>query len=225
MVINTFSHRNTLTEKEGIIRMWNRNAQDATNAHNTRDSHWKSELNTRDPHWKCELNTRDPHWKSELSDLKTEQLDHGHNPHRFHSCLVVRFIPTPTGRKQKEGKENKNKYLHAYSGTLHRGPPLLRYQAPSKTADSETIPLAYHWWELPQVSFLSWKSFVMTKHVFCRDKSHDKHTSVVTKDVDCHDKTFIAMKMILVAAPTNDTYLTMYLWWSYVPCLYPHARW
>ena len=68
-----------------------------------------------------------------------------------------------------------------------------------------------------QESFLS-------QQKFCRDKSHDKHTSVVTEDVVCHDKTFIAMKMIFVAAPTNDTYLTMYLWWSYVPCLYPHAR-
>ena len=65
-----------------------------------------------------------------------------------------------------------------------------------------------------QESFLS-------RQKFCRDKSHDKHTFVVTKEVVCHDKTFIAMKMILVAAPTNDTYLTMYLWWSLHPLSLP----
>ena len=54
---------------------------------------------------------------------------------------------------------------------------------------------------------------------FCRDRIYffatifsqqnlfdDKHTFVATKDVFCvcHDKTFVATKMILVAAPTND---------------------
>ena len=34
---------------------------------------------------------------------------------------------------------------------------------------------------------------------------NDKHTFVITKDVRvCHDKTFVATKMILVGAPTND---------------------
>ena len=108
-----------------------------------------------------------------------------------------------------------------------------------------------HWWELPQVSFLSRQKFchnkpvfVTTKHVFCRDKSvlvatklclswqnlcRDKHTFVMTKDVFCPDKLFyvgfffsmtkvvtsillswqktcfIATKMVLEAAPANNT--------------------
>ena len=69
-----------------------------------------------------------------------------------------------------------------------------------------------HWWELPQVSFLSRQKFchnkpvfVMTKRVFCHDKSvlvatksclswqnfcRNKHTFVMIKDVFCPDKLF-----------------------------------
>ena len=45
------------------------------------------------------------------------------------------------------------------------------------------------------------KRFLQQK--FC----HDKHTFVTTKDVFCddkHDKTIVATKMILVAAPASD---------------------
>ena len=42
-------------------------------------------------------------------------------------------------------------------------------------------------------------AFVATKY-FCRDK----YTCVATKDVFCHDKSFVATKMILMAAPAND---------------------
>ena len=77
-------------------------------------------------------------------------------------------------------------------------------------------------------------TFVTTKHVFCRDKSMlvrttklsqqknivatnvlfvqqkfccSKHTFVMTKDVFCYDKhMFVMTKMILVAAPANDTF-------------------
>ena len=43
--------------------------------------------------------------------------------------------------------------------------------------------------------------FVATKDVFCRDKH--KHGF-------CRDKTFVATKMILVAAPANDTIGPLY---------------
>ena len=42
------------------------------------------------------------------------------------------------------------------------------------------------------------KSFVVTKY-FCCDKSF-----VATKDMFCDDKTFVATKIILATAPTND---------------------
>ena len=57
-------------------------------------------------------------------------------------------------------------------------------------------------------------TFVATKDVFCRDKSklirqnyvcRDTHTFVETKDVFCRHKTFVATKMILGAAPANNT--------------------
>ena len=57
--------------------------------------------------------------------------------------------------------------------------------------------LKYHWWELPPVSFLLQQNFcfdkhvfVMTKHIFCHNKSmlvatktfvHDKHIFVMTR--------------------------------------------
>ena len=61
---------------------------------------------------------------------------------------------------------------------------------------------AYHWLELPQVSFLSRQTRLLSRQKYaCRDK-----TFVATKDVFCHDKhVFVATKMILVAAPANDT--------------------
>ena len=45
--------------------------------------------------------------------------------------------------------------------------------------------------------------FVATEYVFCRDK----HVFVATKHVFCRDKTFVsvATKMVLVAAPANDS--------------------
>ena len=46
--------------------------------------------------------------------------------------------------------------------------------------------------------------FVATNIILSREKfCHDKHTFAVTKDVFCHE-TFVATKMLLVAAPTND---------------------
>ena len=45
---------------------------------------------------------------------------------------------------------------------------------------------------------------VATKDVFC----DDKHAFVATKRV-CRDKTFVATKMVLVAAPANDTLLPL----------------
>ena len=41
---------------------------------------------------------------------------------------------------------------------------------------------------------------VLSRQTFCCDK----HTFVATKDVFCRDKSFDAIKMILVAAPPND---------------------
>ena len=95
----------------------------------------------------------------------------------------------------------------------------------------------YHWWELPQVSFLLqqrvWnmplsrqnKSFFATG-IFFRNKTFC-HTFVATKEVFCCDKhmfvmtKLVATKMILVAAPTNDTSLHQLKHLS-VPCLSIH---
>ena len=77
---------------------------------------------------------------------------------------------------------------------------------------------AYHWREMPQVSFLSWQNFCHDKitfvatEYFCHDKTfvmtyicHDK-SFVATKDVFFCDKhMFVMTKMIHVAAPTNDS--------------------
>ena len=73
-------------------------------------------------------------------------------------------------------------------------------------------PLPYHWRDLPQISFLSRQN-----DFFCRDKSmlvvvmsrqkvctffgRNKHSFVATKHVCYRDK-----KMILVAAPADDSY-------------------
>ena len=53
----------------------------------------------------------------------------------------------------------------------------------------------YRWRELPQVSFLSRQTY------FCRDKKRvlSRQTRV------CRDETFVVTKMILVAAPANDS--------------------
>ena len=91
--------------------------------------------------------------------------------------------------------------------------------------------LVYHWWELPQVLFLSRQKFchnkhkdvfIMTKHIFCHDKSMlvttkllsrhifvatnmclsqqrfclDKHTFVTTKDVFCCDKQLLVVTKV-----------------------------
>ena len=48
-------------------------------------------------------------------------------------------------------------------------------------------------------------TLVMTKEVFCRDKSMLVATELLSRQTCvCHDKTFVAIKMILVAALTND---------------------
>ena len=67
---------------------------------------------------------------------------------------------------------------------------------------------SYHWRELPQVSFSSRQklcrykhTFVATKDMFCRDK----HMFVATKRV-CRDKSFVVTKMILMAAPVNESH-------------------
>ena len=48
--------------------------------------------------------------------------------------------------------------------------------------------------------------FVTTKHVFCHDKSMPVETKLLLPGQTrvCCDKTFVATKMILVAAPAND---------------------
>ena len=60
---------------------------------------------------------------------------------------------------------------------------------------------------------------ILSQQIFHHDKScHSKHTFVATKDVFCHnkntfvttkvsfrDKTFVMTKMLLVAAPANDS--------------------
>ena len=55
---------------------------------------------------------------------------------------------------------------------------------------------------------LSQEIFVKTNLILSwQQLCHDKHIFVATKDVFCvcHDKTFVATKMILVAAPANDS--------------------
>ena len=48
----------------------------------------------------------------------------------------------------------------------------------------------YHWWELPQLLFLSWQKFWK----FC----HDKHVFVATKHVFCRDKSMLIMTELLL---------------------------
>ena len=53
--------------------------------------------------------------------------------------------------------------------------------------------------------------FVVTKHIFCCDKSMLVATKVtklcLSRERFCCDKTFVATKMILGAAPANDNRL------------------
>ena len=99
----------------------------------------------------------------------------------------------------------------------------------------------YHWWELPQVSFLLqqhvWNMPLSRQNRSCRDRNifswqiffrnNFCHTFVATKDVFCCDKHMFVMtklaatKMILVAAPDNDTSLHQLKHLS-VPCLSIH---
>ena len=59
--------------------------------------------------------------------------------------------------------------------------------------------VVYHWRKLPQVSFLSRQTRV------CRDKSMLEATKLLSRQNVCHNKyLFVAIKMILVAAPAND---------------------
>ena len=69
--------------------------------------------------------------------------------------------------------------------------PSHTHHPPWRLMDTYFLP-PYHWWELPQVSFLSHQKlcrdkdfFVATKHVFCREKSV------------CRDKSFVAKKLCL----------------------------
>ena len=93
-----------------------------------------------------------------------------------------------------------------------------RYQSPLLNKDctnlkcDNALKVYYHWREgschkyhfLSQHKICLYKylsiqhRFVTTKHVFCRDK----RMLVATKI--CRDKTFVATKMRLVAAPAND---------------------
>ena len=75
---------------------------------------------------------------------------------------------------------------------------------------------SYHWWELPQVSFLWRQKFCGDKHVFLTTKTclSRQKTSFVTpkaclpREKFCRDKImFVATKIILVATPANDTIL------------------
>ena len=103
--------------------------------------------------------------------------------------------------------------------------------------------LAYHWRELPQVSFLSWQNFchnkhvffwrdkhmfVVTKHVFCHNKSmlvvtkifcHDKHNFVATNIIlswqkFCHDKHTLAMTKDMFVVTSTFIATKLYLWWQ-----------
>ena len=146
-----------------------------------------TEHNTRDPHRKSELNTTQgiPTKNLNWSDLRTEQLDHGHNLHRAHSCLVVRFIPTPTRRKQNEGKER----------TMNKLFPHIQWN-PSQKATPDNTPSPFQdrrlWNHSPCLTsagaamtktFVTTNMFVATKHIFCHNKSMTDATKlfVVTK--------------------------------------------
>ena len=81
---------------------------------------------------------------------------------------------------------------------------------------SEVQPVKYRWQELPQVLFLSRQtyaylsrqntSFVATKVCLSRQNFCRNKIRFVTAKVFCRDKrTFVATKMILVAAPANES--------------------
>ena len=63
-----------------------------------------------------------------------------------------------------------------------------------------------------KTSFVATKVCLSRQNCVCRDKyllqqtrvCRDRHFFVSTKDVFCRDKTFVAAKIILVAAPAND---------------------
>ena len=63
----------------------------------------------------------------------------------------------------------------------------------SKKALFHNDKVSYHWRELPQVSFWS-------RQKFCGEFCRDKHVFVAT------NMFFVATKMILVAAPANDSF-------------------
>ena len=56
--------------------------------------------------------------------------------------------------------------------------------------------VVYHWHELPQVSFLLRQKFCCEKDNTCVRSYH--------KYYFCRNKTFVATKIILVVAPTNE---------------------
>ena len=72
----------------------------------------------------------------------------------------------------------------------------------------------------PSKSFVATSLLLLWQTRVCHDKTH----LLSRQKYACHDKTFVAMKMILMAAPTNDTTglccLLMYVhpecvWWRY----------
>ena len=65
---------------------------------------------------------------------------------------------------------------------------------PKPTILEEVSVVDYHWREVPQVSFLSRQKYA------CRNKTFVAHTFVAFFVVF-----FVATKMILVAAPANDS--------------------
>ena len=60
--------------------------------------------------------------------------------------------------------------------------------------------VAYHWWQRPQVSFLSWQKF-----------RHDKVTKLVMTNV-CHDKSYVATKMCFSVTNTGLSWQKWYMW-------------
>ena len=58
--------------------------------------------------------------------------------------------------------------------------------------------------------------FVATKHLSRQNICRDKHAFVATKDIFCRNKhvfvvTFVAIKIILVAAPANDNIYALHI--------------
>ena len=69
-------------------------------------------------------------------------------------------------------------------------------------------PPAYQWLDLPQVSFLSRQTRLLSQQKYvCRDKTFVATSILLWGQKTCFvaTSTFVATKMILVSAPANDT--------------------